>query len=159
MKTIELTQGKETIVDDEDYERIINSDYQWYAIHNRKTYYAYGHRNGEYMLMHRFIMGAPSNLEIDHINRNGLDNRRSNLRLATPSQNRCNAIYPNKTGYRGVHIDNRKNKKYRAGISINGKSKKLGLYYTAEEAAMAYDEAAKMYHGEYATLNFPDGIN
>ncbi|MGB8225740.1 MAG: AP2 domain-containing protein, partial [Sedimentisphaerales bacterium] len=84
-----------------------------------------------------------------------LDNRKSNLRLATRSQNNCNRKQKKGTSkYRGVCY-NKRTKKWRAAISFNGMYKHLGFFDSEEEAGRAYDEAAKIYHGEFASLNFP----
>lgn len=108
--------------------------------------------------LHRDIMGEPptQELEIDHINGNKLDNRRQNLRWATRSQNMANRkVKPNEAGFKGVY---RHNRKWKARIKWNGKLLYLGLYATKEQAAVAYDQAAIKYYGEFANLNFPDGL-
>lgn len=109
--------------------------------------------------LHRVIMERmlgkpiPSNVEIDHINGNGLDNRRGNLRLASKSQNSKNRpLYANNTsGYKGVSWA-KTVKKWRAEIRVNGQGIYLGIFDTPEEAHAAYCEAAKKYHGEFANF-------
>ena len=89
-KEILLTQGQVAIVDDEDYKRI--SQWKWSYRRNPRSHYGYAYRgmNGHHISMHRLIMNAPDDLEVDHIDRNGLNNCRFNLRLATRSQQRAN---------------------------------------------------------------------
>jgi len=150
------------IVDPEDYQKIVQDDWQLYNNHNSK-YYAARIEDCKIVFMHRQIMGAPSfglaqggqGKVIDHRNREGLDNRKSNLRLATHSQNNCNRKQiQGSSKYRGVnYVKNRK--KWRAAINYNRIYKHLGFFENEEDAARAYDEAAKIYHGEFATLNFP----
>lgn len=103
--------------------------------------------------MHRVIIGADDGCEIDHINGNKMDNRRENLRVVTSSQNRINQRFTNTTGYRGVHY-HKAAKKFTANITVNYKKRHLGFFDTAEEAARAYDEAARILHGSFARLNF-----
>ena len=106
--------------------------------------------------LHRLIVDFEI---VDHINRDKLDNRRANLRSATHGQNMVNTgpQKRNKSGYKGVYIN--KNKSYHVHLTSNSKSVYIGTYKTAAEAALAYDEAAKKYHGEFAYLNFPDGVS
>jgi len=141
------------IVDPEDYEKIAVDDWQLYNNHNCK-YYAARIEDCKIVFMHRQIMGNPAGKVIDHRNREGLDNRKSNLRLATHSQNNCNRKQiQGSSKYRGVnYVKNRK--KWRAAINYNRIYKHLGFFENEEDAARAYDEAAKIYHGEFATLNF-----
>jgi len=107
--------------------------------------------------MHREMMNAPAGMLVDHRNGDNLDNRRSNLRLATPTENSCNRR--KKTGgssrYKGVTF-NRRSGKWFARIRIHGKCIFLGTFESEVEAARAYDAAAKKYHGEFACLNFPE---
>jgi hypothetical protein len=109
------------------------------------------------MYLHRAIMHARKGKLIDHRNGDGLDNRRDNLRLATHSQNMCNRRKTKlKTTSRfiGVYF-NRETNKWRAAIKCKGKKIALGRFVNEVEAAMAYDAAAKKYHGRFASLNFP----
>jgi hypothetical protein len=153
------------IVDPEDYGKVAIDDWQLYNNHNCK-YYAVRLIDSKIVFMHRQIMSAPSfglaqggqGKVIDHRNREGLDNRKSNLRIATRSQNNCNRKQKKGTSkYRGV-CWNEKHKKWRAYISFNGIYKSLGYFENEEEAGRAYDEAAKIYHGEFATLNFNEEL-
>jgi hypothetical protein len=105
--------------------------------------------------MHFEVMGCMC----DHKNHNTLDNRKDNLRPCTTAQNNLNrpGNKGSKSGYKGVTLNNGKggHNIWRVRIQIDGKSTFLGRFHTPEEAAHAYDEAAKIYHGEFAHLNFP----
>jgi ABC-2 type transport system ATP-binding protein len=107
--------------------------------------------------MHRVIMNAPKGSIVDHRDHEGLNNTKQNLRFATRSQNSCNRKRLNygSSKYRGVCRGNECNK-WRAYISFNGQRKYLGYFDNEEDAGKAYDEAAKIYHGEFAVLNFED---
>lgn len=113
-------------------------------------------KSGDHKFMHRLILNAPEGSQVDHINGNKLDNRRSNLRLATASQNRANKgkIVNNTSGYKGVSLSG---KKWAADIAMNKVKVRLGRFDTPEEAAKAYDQAARELHGEFARPNFPVG--
>lgn len=165
-KQIPLTQGKFAIVDDEDFERV--NQFKWAAQRtpsDEKYWVAFrsigtgGRRNKKTVrvLMHRFILDAPKGKIVDHINGNPLDNRRSNMRLCTARESRCNTRVSrrNQSGYKGVHCC-RPKPFYYAAIYINGKNKHFGHFRTPEEAARVYDEKAKEYFGEFAWLNFPE---
>lgn len=109
---------------------------------------------------HRLVLGVsdPKSV-IDHINGNGLDNRRENLRICTVSQNAMNRTRQrnNKTGFKGVSYD-RVRKKFKACIHLDGKTKHLGMFLDSKEAALAYDSAAVQFFGKFAVLNFPDVV-
>ena len=110
------------------------------------------------MLLHRKILNAPPDLQVDHINRNILDNRKINLRLCTGTQNQGNRIRRKNSSsiYKGVHFAQDR-QKWRAGITKNGVCFKLGTFNAEVEAAIVYDDAAKLYFGEFALLNFMGG--
>lgn len=144
MKQIELTQGKVALVDDEDFE-MLNSR-KWYAAKSNRTFYAY---SGKCTSMHRVIMNPPSDMVVDHIDGNGLNNTRKNLRVCTQIENKWNNRKPvtNTSGLKGVYFFA---KKWQASIGANGKTKYLGRFGTAEEAEAAYKKAAKELRGEFA---------
>lgn len=108
--------------------------------------------------MHHLILGIPSSIQVDHRNRNALDNRRGNLRHCTSAENvfnrgiRCD----NTSGYIGVKLRGRR---YAAAINFDRKRISLGCFATAEEAARVRDTAALRFHGKFAVLNFPEAIN
>jgi hypothetical protein len=106
--------------------------------------------------MHRLITGAPAGVEVDHRNGNGLDNRRSNLRLATTSQNQGNQRLSraNTSGFKGVHWDKHR-AKWKASIAGDNNDKHLGHFTDPSEAAHAYDSAARLRFGRFASVNFP----
>lgn len=150
MKTIALSKGFSTIVDDEDFDFL--NQFKWsyhhsgYAVRmevvkgfKRKT-----------LLMHRVINKTPEGLFTDHVNGNGLDNRKCNLRNATPTQNQRNkSICKNNTsGFKGVSWHKNRNK-WSCTIRIGVKKIYLGYFNTKEDAAEAYNLAAEKYHGEF----------
>jgi len=157
-KEIALSQGKFAIVDDEDYERV--SQFNWHVVGDyavrrvRLNPPVNGKRQGV-QFMHRLIMGEPQGLQVDHRNRNPLDNQRHNLRIATNSQNRMNASKPRATTarsrYKGVAYGK---EGWQAQIMKNGKSLWLGYFASEIEAAHAYDVAARDLFGEFACINF-----
>ncbi|MCL1955245.1 MAG: HNH endonuclease [Brevinematales bacterium] len=106
-------------------------------------------------LLHRIIMNAPEDMEIDHKNLNKLDNRRQNLRVCSHSENMMNRGKQknNSTGFKGVNLDKgRKRKRFRAKITANKKNYCLGSFKKPEAAAAAYAKAAKLHHGQFARV-------
>lgn len=160
MAEVYLTRGKIALVDDEDYERV--SQFQWYAAPHSKTWRAMTPMmcNGKKKMvyLHRFILNAPDGISIDHKNGNALDNRRDNLRFATTSQNMQNQgprEIPRASQFKGVKKSYRIRRPWRAHIGHNGELIHLGHWASEEEAARAYDSAARRLFGEFAWLNFP----
>lgn len=152
MKQIKLSRGHFALVDNKDYEHL--SQFKWFSQRGGKTFYAARRlgSKGPMVLMHRYIMAAKKGQIIDHKNRKTLDNRRSNLRFCTKSQNAANSLTShNKFGYKGV-FQNKKN--FSACIKINKKTIHLGTYKTIKEAAKAYDNKAKEIFNDFALLNF-----
>ena len=123
-----------------------------------QRFYVYARFCQKKIYLHRLLLAPPEGVQVDHRNGNGLDNRRSNLRVATRSQNNANKEQSNSTGFRGVFKDKGA---FRAQIAGDraaiGRSKTihLGTYSSAELAARAYDRAALERFGEFARLNFP----
>ena len=170
MKEIPLTQGKVAIVDDDDYEYL--RQFKWYATKNKSIFYvtrASPRVNGKQtkLFMHRVIMDTPKGKQTDHINHNGLDNRKQNLRVCNSRENGYN-WRKNKhktTGFKGVHIHRQPSRRLgvskgrvyeyiQALIYYDNKVINLGRNFkTLEDAARAYNEAAIKYYGEFAQLN------
>jgi hypothetical protein len=154
-RRIKLTQGKYAIVDPEDFDNL--NQYKWCIKMDRYTYYAQRRGIGRMTIyMHKQIMPPTEGFFVDHINHRGFDNRRANLRLATRSQNNCNRRRRNccdSLKFRGVFRDKTRGK-WMVCISCRGKHIYLGRFDNEIQAAKAYDEAAKKYHGDFAVLNF-----
>lgn len=147
-KLIPLTQDKYAKVDNEDFERL--KDINWQL--TSKGYAT----NKVFGRMHRYIMNPPNQLDVDHKNGDRLDNRRGNLRLATPYQNRCNS-QPRigSSRYKGVSRYN-KTSKWLGRIVFNRIIIRLGLFDDEMECAKAYDKKALELWGDFAYLNFPE---
>lgn len=162
MKEIQLTQGQVALVDDEDFEILLQ--WKWCAQKKRlgSGFYAKRgtkvNRKSRNLFMHRYILNLQKGQMVDHRDGNGLNNQKSNLRLCTHSQNLCNAKRHknNTSGFRGVSLDKRC-QKWHAQINMNGVTHSLKYFSTPQEAAIAYNNAAKKYHGEFAVLNKIEG--
>jgi hypothetical protein len=165
MIEVPLTQGKVALIDDVDYELI--SQHNWCANkdHHYNRWYAVSStsrkddpNNKQHQIkMHRLIMSATSTQQVDHVNGDGLDNRRENIRCCTKQENHFNRN-KHKSGYsiyKGISY-NKKVNKWMARIRIDKKLLHLGYFLDEIEAAMAYDEAALKYFGEFANLNFKE---
>jgi hypothetical protein len=159
-KEIKLTKGYVALVDDDDYEAL--SEYKWCACENHKVVYAlhcFRHNEtgkNQMISMHRFIMGVPKkDYVVDHINHDGLDNRKENLRICNKQENAWN----HKTiesKYKGVaYCYWNKRKPFSSHIAKNSKLIHLGYFENQEDAAKAYDKKAVELFGEFACLNFP----
>lgn len=160
MKTLKLTQGKVALLDSEDFERA--SAFSWYAWKSTsgdgRTFYARRSfkvgRVAKTQLLHQFITGLSS---VDHINEDGLDCRRSNLRACSASGNGANrrkfrGLYSSK--YKGVSF-HRLSGKWSAYLTCSGRRVHLGLFFSEVNAARTYDREAVARFGEFANLNFP----
>lgn len=147
MREIQLTRGKVALVDDEDFELV--SKYKWKYLHNkgRNTGYA---QHSELGLMHRFLLQPPRELLIDHVDKDGLNNSRGNLRLATRSQNAMNRgkQRDNTSGYKGAYWDKRRGTWFSV-TKINQKTIRIGDFPTALAAHEAYVRVCRALHGEF----------
>lgn len=154
---VPLTRGEFALVDGDDYERV--SMHAWQMLRGSKRTYAVGrfyeNRTSRMIPMHRFLLNAPPEFEVDHINMNGLDNRKANLRLATHRQQKFNTVKRTNTTskYKGVsaHRD-----RWTAVVMIDGVRHRCGRHATQEAAAKAYDAKARELFGPFARLNFPE---
>jgi len=162
METVEikLTQGKVALIDKKDYDKV--SQHKWCAIKpdKNRSWYATSKIKGKNIRLSRFILDIyDKNLIVDHENANGLDNRRSNIRICNHMQNSRNKIKAriskSTSTYKGVVFASGKvTKPWRARITIEGKVMHIGYYSTEHEAAKAYDKFAKKHFKEFANLNF-----
>lgn len=158
MKTITLTKGQVALVDDEDYDFLMQ--WKWCTSKQGNVYYVVANNGSinkkrQVISMHRLIMNTPKGMEVDHTDHNGLNNQKENLRNCNRSQNSMNKTARGVSKYLGVAHSYQGNYDYIvAGIRINGIKKHLGIFKTEELAAKAYDDAAKKYHREFANLNF-----
>lgn len=155
---IPLTQGLFALVDGKDFEQL--SKYKWYATKAQNTYRAIRHTSSKLgkrktIYMHREILNAPPEVDVDHRNHCGLDNRNTNIRICTRSQNNQNqeAMRGETSKYKGVYW-HKKAQKWHSQIKYNKKKIYLGLFNNEIKAAIAYDNKAKELFGEFAKTNF-----
>jgi hypothetical protein len=156
MKTIPISKGMFALVDDEDFEWLSKMSWYYSNGYAMTSTRIYGSKKRNKYAMHRFIMMTwNKSVDIDHIDGNRLNNQRSNLRIATRSQNHQNRKpLPRKGGYKGVGWHSRDNA-WRAYIKVDGRQVSLGYFQDRDAAARAYDQAAIRHYGEFARLNFP----
>jgi hypothetical protein len=147
---------KKVIIDDEDYELYKSKTWSLRYNSHAKSFYCSWHRvGGKTIYLHRLIMGAKDRTQIvDHINHDTMDNRKNNLRICSIRESNRNtrSRISNISGYKGVSFSKIRNKWW-ARIGINYESIDLGYFDDKKDAARAYNEAAKKYHGEFALLN------
>lgn len=159
-KEILLSRGKFALVDDGDYEFLMQ--WKWCARSNSKVFYAGRNMRTwpgrKTILMHNVVLPPKPGFTVDHINGDGLDNRKANLRLATKQQQMGNRkqLSGTTSRFKGVWRSDSKSRPWKSAISKDGKPFCLGYFYTEEEAAEAYDVASKEKYGEFAKLNFPE---
>lgn len=151
MKRIALTRGLFTTVDDVDFTAV--SKHAWYSLSSKGDFYAARCIGGKPILMHRQIINAPASKRVDHKDGNTLNNRRKNLRICSHQNNMANQKRhkDNTSGFKGV---SKQLKRWRAYLKTNGRQYHLGHFDSPEEAARAYDVAAKKHFGEFARPNF-----
>lgn len=158
MKLIPLTQGQYAMVDDEDYDHLMQ--WKWYAKKSKKRKQTYAARSEKTILMHRIVCKANKGELVDHKDHNGLNNQKINLRKCTTSQNCANRIPSGSSKYLGVskHVTSKTKYKWDCKITHNKITKRIGFFSGNKqgeiEAAKAYDKMALELHGEFANLNF-----
>lgn len=161
MVKVPLTQGAFALIDDEDAQLVLQ--YKWCMAGSKRNGHFYAWRSvkvkkGEQknLSMHRFLMNPPPGMCVDHINNDGLDNRRANLRIATHAQNIANGRFSSGVvPFRGVCVRRRGSvTRYEVKLKLLGKRVYIGTFTTPEEAARAYDAKAREVFGEFARTNF-----
>ncbi len=156
IRYIPLTRGLFAIVDAADYPEL--SKHKWMAMFVGNNTYATRSKSGRTIYMHREIMQPPPGMVVDHIDHNGVNNSRDNLRVCTRKQNLWNSPGPgNPSGYKGVW-HNPKSGRYDAGIMFDGRPIRLGSFDDPAKAARARDRKARELQGLYAYINLPDDL-
>lgn len=159
MKEVILSRGAVALVDDVDYETVVAAG-PWHLNPARNTNYARrnitrpdGHKSTQ--SLHGFLIGAPW---VDHVNGDGLDNRRANIRPSSPPLNAANRSTrrDSTSGFKGALPNRGRGLPWTAQICVGGKKRHLGMFGTSEEAARAYDAAAIEAWGDHARVNFPE---
>jgi hypothetical protein len=154
---VPLKSGGFAVVDDADAALVAGYEWRSMSITNSDLKYAAAYRAGEHFLMHRLIASPPAGMVVDHLDADGLNNRRANLRVCAQSLN-IQRSRPRRDGvscFKGVH---RNRGRWRAMIRAGGKSSHVGYFDTERDAAMAYDRAAVATHGEFAMTNAGLGL-
>jgi hypothetical protein len=157
---VKLSRGMVTIIDATDAD-VVNK-HKWYAHRGNTTFYARcGGGLQKAVLLHRMILEVPHGLYVDHINGDGLDNRRENLRLCTTSQNKHNGRKYRRPGgcssvFKGVSrvVERNRRIRWRTCVTVNGTKYEMS-FDTELSAARMYDELAREHFGEFAKTNFP----
>lgn len=162
MKEIKLTQGKSALVDDDDYEFLMQ--WKWQAVKRGNTFYAERRQRvglraedkGVSMKMHRMILNITDPLVfVDHKDKNGLNNTKINIRTCTRQQNNMNRRTAKNSSSKYLGVSYHKHtKRWQASMTHNGKAIYIGLFKTESDAAVAYDSKAIELNGEFANLNF-----
>jgi hypothetical protein len=154
-RRIMLTQAMFAIVDAVDFGWITKFRWCVHRSNDGHRWYAVTRANNRIVLMHRMIIGAPAGVDVDHANGNGLDNRRTNLRICTRTENLRN-MRPRggSSRFKGVYW-NKRDEVWRAYIDVNKRRLSLGSYHHEFDAARAYDSAALKHFGAFARLNLP----
>lgn len=154
-KKIPLSQGRDAIVDEQDFGAL--SRYRWFFVGAGTGYAVRWARDAggrrRLVYMHREILNAPPDKDVDHIDRDSLNNKRANIRVVARSLNNHNRRSWGRSRFKGVHWDARDNR-WCATITLNGKNVKIGRFASEREAAMRYDERAREAYGEAAVTNF-----
>lgn len=150
---VELGHGLFALIDEADYAEV--SSFEWYGMKSGGHTYAATRTNRFNGLLHRLLLRAQPGQLVDHISRDGLDNRRSNLRIADRAGNGGNMRkHRGMSRFKGVHFNKRKGL-WAARIQANSVGHSLGYHFREDDAALAYDEAARRLFGEFARVNFP----
>jgi hypothetical protein len=153
IRYIPLTQGKYAVIEAADYERA--AMFSWHASNSGARTYACSNIGGRNVSLHRFLMNPPAGMVVDHIDHDGLNDRRSNLRICTQRQNLYNSRPKGRSSrFKGVCWDKAR-QRWVVYIRYGGRNRFIGQFADEIEAAKAYDRAAASLFGEYAYLNFP----